>query len=333
MAINATPKKHRHFSFDAQTAAEYGVDEAIMINNFIFWIEKNIANRKHCHDGRTWTYNTQEAFTFVFNFWSYKQVRRITDSLVKKGVLITGNYNKTSFDRTCWYAFKDERLWLNTLEDNPQILEDVVVPKPANDHHEAGESILSTSRMDSPNQANGINQSGEPIPYIQTNALPDLKHNNSEHEPATHSEKSVNEILSLSLIGLNEKQTAEASSKLAKLSPEQRNRAIDSFNKTVASGKVKSTPMALLNQLVNIGLRNGLESAKAVEAIPEVAQTSKKPVMTLKERESSRLECIKVFVTGKKAELLKEFSERGFIMNRTFGTIIEPDLRLAGLFD
>ena len=35
----------------------------------------------------------------------------------------------------------------------------------------------------------------------------------------------------------------------------------------------------------------------------------------------------------KKADLLKEFAERGCVSSRALGTIIEPDLRLAGLFD
>ena len=99
MSINITTKKSRHFSFDVQTATDYGVDEAIMIQNFIFWIEKNLANNKNHHDGKTWTYNTQEAFTFLFPFWSKKQVWRIIDSLEKQGVLLKGNYNQSNYDK------------------------------------------------------------------------------------------------------------------------------------------------------------------------------------------------------------------------------------------
>ena len=43
------------YTFDTILAAKYGVNEAIMLNNFIYWIAKNEANGKHFHDGRYWT--------------------------------------------------------------------------------------------------------------------------------------------------------------------------------------------------------------------------------------------------------------------------------------
>ncbi len=41
---------------------------------------------------------------------------------------------------------------------------------------------------------------------------------------------------------------------------------------------------------------------------------------------------IKAFLLAKKTELLKEFAENGFVTSRAFDTIIEPDLKAAGLF-
>lgn len=93
------------YQFDADIAALYGVDEAIMINNLAFWIRKNEANGKHFHDGRFWTYNSTEAFTKLFPFWTARQVRRILKSLEENGVIVTGNYNTSAYDRTTWYAF------------------------------------------------------------------------------------------------------------------------------------------------------------------------------------------------------------------------------------
>jgi plasmid replication initiation protein len=58
-----------------------------------------------------------------------------------------------------------------------------------------------------------------------------------------------------------------------------------------------------------------------------------KPEISLKEYENSRLEVIKAFVANKKEDLLKEFAVRGCVSNNALGTIIEHDLRLAGLFD
>lgn len=98
------------YHFDADVAAIYGVDEAIMIQNLSFWIRKNEANGKHFHEGRYWTYNSIEAFTKLFPFWSSRQVRRVLKSLEDKGVIVTGNYNTSAYDRTTWYAFGDSFL-------------------------------------------------------------------------------------------------------------------------------------------------------------------------------------------------------------------------------
>ena len=95
------------YQFDTDIAAIYGVDEAVIIANFEHWIRHNIANDKHYHDGRYWTYNSIEAFTKLFPFWTARQIRRILQSLIDQDVLLTGNYNSSARDRTTWYAFTD----------------------------------------------------------------------------------------------------------------------------------------------------------------------------------------------------------------------------------
>ena len=52
--------------FDIDTAQELGVTGAILIANFQFWIAKNVANSKHFHDDRHWTYNSVKAFSKLF---------------------------------------------------------------------------------------------------------------------------------------------------------------------------------------------------------------------------------------------------------------------------
>ena len=95
------------YYFDADIAKAYGVPEAIMIQNLAFWIKKNEANGRHFHEGRYWTYNSREAFAKIFPFWTTRQIGRILDSLREKGVIVTGNYNTSAYDRTMWYAFGD----------------------------------------------------------------------------------------------------------------------------------------------------------------------------------------------------------------------------------
>ena len=107
-------------SFDIELAQEFGLDEAIMISNFQFWISKNLANGRHEYEGRFWTYNSIPDFVKIFPYWTEKQVRRILDSLVVQGVLIKGNHGKNGYDRTLWYAFLDESKFLKRQNDMPK---------------------------------------------------------------------------------------------------------------------------------------------------------------------------------------------------------------------
>lgn len=95
-------------SLDTEIAEAYGVTEALMINNILFWVVRNEVNHEHQHDGRTWTYNSAEAFTKLFTYLSAKQIRRTLGSLVDQGVLLKGCYNENPFNRSLWYAFTDE---------------------------------------------------------------------------------------------------------------------------------------------------------------------------------------------------------------------------------
>ena len=106
-----------NYTFDINLAQKYGVNAAIVIANFQFWISKNKANNRHFYDGRYWTYNSVKAFEDIFPFWTGRQIRKILDDLVNLGILIKGNYNKITYDRTLWYAFKDEDLFLYPVGD------------------------------------------------------------------------------------------------------------------------------------------------------------------------------------------------------------------------
>lgn len=100
------------YGFDIDVANEYGVNEAIMIANFQFWINKNKANDKNYYDGHFWTYNSLPAFVELFPFWSIQNIKTILNRLKEKGIIIVGNYNTNKYDRTNWYAFADESKWL-----------------------------------------------------------------------------------------------------------------------------------------------------------------------------------------------------------------------------
>lgn len=104
------------YGFNIEHATLYGVNEAIFIKNLAFWISKNKANNKNEFDNRTWTYNSIEAYSQLFPFWTTKQTRNVITSLIKQRVIIKGNYNKRKYDRTSWYAFLEEDKFLNSFD-------------------------------------------------------------------------------------------------------------------------------------------------------------------------------------------------------------------------
>jgi hypothetical protein len=94
--------------FDTDHARLYGLEEAVLIHNFTFWIARNRANGENVRDDRVWSYNSVAAFGELFPYLSKDRIRRTLDSLIKQGVLIKGNFNEQKTDRTLWYAFADE---------------------------------------------------------------------------------------------------------------------------------------------------------------------------------------------------------------------------------
>ena len=79
------------FHFNAELAKQYGVDGAIFLHCMAFWVAKNRANGRHYHEGRYWTYNTLEALSKLFPFWSRRQLERIINGLKEAGALLAGN--------------------------------------------------------------------------------------------------------------------------------------------------------------------------------------------------------------------------------------------------
>ena len=155
-----------NYSFDIEIAKQIGVNEAIMYQNILFWICKNKAEGRHFYDGRYWTFNSVRAFQELFPFWSLKQTRTVLDSLVKQGILMKGNYNKTVYDRTCWYAFVNEPDDLKKITAKKTDEED---DKTANADTENDNSNSQNRQVKVSEMTNRNALEGEPIPDINTN--------------------------------------------------------------------------------------------------------------------------------------------------------------------
>lgn len=126
--------------FDPQVAKEYGVNAAIIFQNLAYWIEHNRANEANFHDGRYWTYNSVRAFAELFPYLTDKQVRGALKKLEEGGMILVGNYNKSAYDRTRWYALAEK-----------------------------GISICAKGQMNFAYRENENAPKGEPIPDINTN--------------------------------------------------------------------------------------------------------------------------------------------------------------------
>lgn len=147
--------------FNLKAATNFGVEEAVLLHNIFFWIEKNKANKRHFYDGNYWTYNSLEAFAELFPYWSKRQIERIINNLVKKGALVKGNYNTSSYDRTSWYAIT-----------------------------ETVKTIYANGEMEITKPLNGNTQSVATIPYTNTNSNEDKKTDEPTPTPVSHKNKS-----------------------------------------------------------------------------------------------------------------------------------------------
>lgn len=97
-----------YYTFSVEHAEKYGLNEAIMLHNFIYWLNINRANNHNYIDGRHWTYNSAKAFQNLFPFWTQKQIQYLLSKMVDYGILLQGCFNKDKRDRTSWYTLSDE---------------------------------------------------------------------------------------------------------------------------------------------------------------------------------------------------------------------------------
>ena len=100
---------------DKKLAAVIGFNEAVVLQQLNYWLHSNSAKKI---DGRLWVYNSYDNWRKDnFPFWSTRTIRRIFDSCEKKGVILTGNFNKAGFDKTKWYSIDEDKI--NDLMDSP----------------------------------------------------------------------------------------------------------------------------------------------------------------------------------------------------------------------
>lgn len=106
---------------NSELAVKIGLNEAVVLRQIYYWLEINEKLKRNYRDGKYWSYNTMENWRKEnFPWWSTKTVERAFKNLVNSGLVITGNYNKDSRDRTKWYSI-DEDVLEKILKDTVEI--------------------------------------------------------------------------------------------------------------------------------------------------------------------------------------------------------------------
>jgi len=96
-------KRSGKIYFESEHAIQYGINEAILLNYFTFWISLNEKNKAAFIDGYTWTYHSCSNIAEELQFMSERQVKYAIKNLLTAGILIKGEYNKAKYDKTNWY--------------------------------------------------------------------------------------------------------------------------------------------------------------------------------------------------------------------------------------
>ena len=93
--------------FEVEDAKKYGVDKAIILSNLRFWLDKNKANKSNVFDGYYWTYNSAKAFSELFPYWSANKIQKTLKQMEMEGLIKSGCYNNSGYDRKKWYTTSD----------------------------------------------------------------------------------------------------------------------------------------------------------------------------------------------------------------------------------
>lgn len=101
-------------AFHIELAEEVGVEKAILLGHINYWIEFNRRAKKNFYDGKTWMYQTLDEMACHCPYWSKDKIFRMIKQLTDDGYLVKGNYNKTAYDRTTWYAFPGDEALLKS---------------------------------------------------------------------------------------------------------------------------------------------------------------------------------------------------------------------------
>ena len=97
----------KHY-FEVDIAVKYGVEAAVLLEHFEILTLHNKRNEQNYRDGHYWTYDSRKALKDTFPYMSEYAIDAALKRLKDDGLILTGCYNRASFDRTTWYTLTDK---------------------------------------------------------------------------------------------------------------------------------------------------------------------------------------------------------------------------------
>lgn len=110
-----TLKFQLHY-FNPHVAEKYGIVKALLINYLQLWVEGHKNEGRNHYDGKWWTYHSLNGLSKRFGYIPKGTIRDAIRGLCegKDPVLTrTNKFNKRPGDRTYWYSFTKEEIWLS----------------------------------------------------------------------------------------------------------------------------------------------------------------------------------------------------------------------------
>lgn len=102
--MNITNQKTH--SFSRKLAKEHGDTEALLLS----YLGYRISRSQHKHNGRIWHYETLDELAERYPYLSRSAINNALTRLSSStGPLVADNFNRIGYDRTKWYAFRDNQ--------------------------------------------------------------------------------------------------------------------------------------------------------------------------------------------------------------------------------
>lgn len=110
------PTSAKIHSFSRTIAEEHGEKAAVILQ----YLAHHVAKSKHVHGGKKWFYKTLDDLAVVFPYLKRSTIHATLQKLGQEdGPLIIGDYNKKGYDRTNWFAFRDDNFRKQAQSSKP----------------------------------------------------------------------------------------------------------------------------------------------------------------------------------------------------------------------